>query len=181
MNANLQFDPATHQLTGPAGSLPIPLTDQQAHRFLMLLEGQCLQANICAIAQRYGYCRQRYYQLLKDFTHGGLPALLPRKTGPQAPYRRTTQAVRQVLRYLFLDSEASPAVIAQKLRQTHFPISLRSVHRIIADYGLQKKTLRSEPQKPAAHRRHSARRQTRPLRARRRPQPRARRPSAPGR
>jgi hypothetical protein len=110
-----------------------------------------------------------------------LPALLPRKTGPQSPYRRTEQAVRQVLRYLFLDSEASPAVIAQKLRQTHFQISLRSVHRIIADYGLQKKTLRSGPHKTAAHRRHPARRQTRPLRARRRPQRRAGRPPAPGR
>ena len=181
MNANLQFDPATHQLTGPAGSLPIPPTDQQAHRFLMLLEGQCLQANISAIAQRYGYCRQRYYQILKDFTRGGLPALLPRKTGPQSPYRRTEQAVRQVLRYLFLDPEASPAVIAQKLRQTHFQISLRSVHRIIADYGLQKKTLRPQPQKTAALRRHPARRQTRPLRARRRPQRRTRRPPTPGR
>ena len=166
MNANLQFDPATHQLTGPGGSLPIPPTDQQAHRFLMLMEGQCLQDNISAIAQRYGCCRQRYYQILKDFTRGGLPALLPGKTGPRAPYRRTEQAVRQVLRYLFLDSAASPAVVAQKLRQTHFPISLRSVHRIIADYGLQKKTLRTQPQKPAAHprhpARHPARRQTRP-------------------
>ena len=181
MNANLQFDPATHQLTGPAGSLPIPPTDPQAHRFLMLLEGQCLQANISDVAQKYGCCRQRYYQLLKDFAHGGLPALLPRKTGPQSPYRRTEQAVRQVLRYLFLDSEASPAVIAQKLRQTHFQISLRSVHRIIADYGLQKKTLRSGPHKTAAHRRHPARRQTRPLRARRRPQRRTGRPPAPGR
>ena len=71
MNANLQFDPATHQLTGPGGSLPIPPTDQQAHRFLMLMEGQCLQANISDVAQKYGYCRQRYYQLLKDFAHGG--------------------------------------------------------------------------------------------------------------
>ena len=181
MNANLQFDPATHQLTGPAGSLSIPPTDQQAHRFLMLMEGECLQANISDVAQKYGYCRQRYYQLLKDFAHGGLPALLPRKTGPQSPYRRTDQAVRQVLRYLFLDSEASPEVITQKLRQTHFQISLRSVHRIIADYGLQKKTLRSEPQKPAAHRRHPARCQTRPQRACRRPQRRTRRPPTPGR
>src|ERR1039457_4524407 len=168
-------------LTGPAGSLPIPPTDPQAQRFRMLLEGQCMQAKIRDVAQRYGYCRQRYYQILKDFTHGGLPALLPRKTGPQSPYRRTEQAVRQVLRYLFLDSEASPAVIAQKLRQTHFQISLRSVHRIIADYGLQKKTLRSGPHKPAAHRRPPARRQTRPLRARRRPQRRTGRPPAPGR
>ena len=32
-------------------------------------------------------------------------------------------------------------VIAQKLRQTGFPISTRSVERVIGDFGLQKKTL----------------------------------------
>ena len=59
--------------------------------------------------------------------------------------RRTEQVVRQVLRYIFLDTDASADVVVQKLRQTHFSISLRSVRRIIADYGLQKKTLRTQP------------------------------------
>jgi len=45
------------------------------------------------------------------------------------------------MRHRFLDPEASADVIAQKLRQTHFPISRRSVQRTIADLGLQKKTL----------------------------------------
>jgi hypothetical protein len=49
--------------------------------------------------------------------------------------------VRQVIRYRFLDPEASADVIAQKLRQTGFVISTRSVERVIGDYGLQKKTL----------------------------------------
>src|SRR5208283_6172251 len=108
MPAPLQFDPSTHQLTGPTGSLPIPASDQQAHRFLMLMEGQCLHESISAIARKYGYCRQRYYQFLADFNRGGLPALAPLKTGPKSNYRRTDQAVRQVLRYRFLDPDASP-------------------------------------------------------------------------
>ena len=41
----------------------------------------------------------------------------------------------------FLDPQASTAVIAQKLRQTGLPISNRSVERVIAEFGLQKKTL----------------------------------------
>jgi len=111
----------------------------------MLVEGQCLQGNIVAVSAKYGYCRQRYYQLLEAFNAGGLPALQTHKTGPKTNYRRTEPVVRQVLRYLFLDPEASAAVVVQKLRQTQFPISLRSVRRIIADYGLQKKTLSPEP------------------------------------
>jgi hypothetical protein len=110
----------------------------------MLLEGQCLEQNIAVVAEKYGYCRQRYYQLLDAFQQGGIPALQPKKTGPKSNYRRTDEAVRQVLRHLFLDPEASAHVVAQKLRQTHWAISVRSVQRVIADFGLQKKTLRTQ-------------------------------------
>jgi hypothetical protein len=162
MNTSLHFNPVSHQLTGPVGSLPLDPNDQLAHRFLMLVEGECLEDNVASLAQKYGYCRQRYYQLRNDFKKGGLLALLPQKTGPHSNYRRTDQVVRQVLRYCFLDPETSPEVITQKLHQTHFSISRRSVQRIIADYGLQKKTLRPEPRKIAAAAAYSARRKTNP-------------------
>ena len=147
MNPILQFDPQTHQLTGPAGDLPVAATDPLAHRFLLLVEGECLQEkeNSAALAQKYSYCRQRYYQLLQNFKAGGLLARQPQKTGPKANYRRTDQAVRQVLRHRFLAPAASPAVIPQKLRQTKFPIRQRSVQRVIADYGLQKKLCALNP------------------------------------
>lgn len=141
----LQFRPNIHQLQGPAGSLTIGQDDCVARRFLMLVEGQCLGRNVADVAKKFGYCRQRYYQLLEAFTREGLPALERKKTGPKSNYRRTDQIVRQVLRHLFLDPESSAEVIAQKLRQTGLNISLRSVQRVIADYGLQKKTLRPEP------------------------------------
>lgn len=169
MNSNLQFDPQRHQLTGPAGSLPVAAADQLARRFLMLMEGQCLEPNITATAKKYGYCRQRYYQVLDAFTAGGLAALQPQKSGPKSNYRRTDTVVRQVLRHCFLDPDAAPDVIAQKLRQTQFPISLRSVQRILADYGLQKKTLRPQPQKSTPAPAHPTRRKKTKARTRRRP------------
>jgi hypothetical protein len=149
-DSSLQFNPDSDQLTGPAGSLPVASDDLIARRFLMLMEGQCLDQNIVAVAEKHGLCRQRYYQLLEAYQEGVLSALLPKKTGPKANYRRTDQAVRQVLRHLFLDPEASPEVVAQKLCQTHFPISRRSVQRVIADYGLQKKTLRTQSRQQRA-------------------------------
>jgi winged helix-turn helix protein len=183
MNTTLQFDPATDQLTGPAGSLTIAPEDALSRRFLMLLEGQCLETNIIAVARKYGYCRQRFYQFLEAFQQGGLPALQPKKTGPKSNYRRTDEAVRQVLRHRFLDPEASPEVVAQKLRQTHLALSVRSVQRIIADYGLQKKTLRPQSRQGAGpdspgRAKHSAA----PKTGRRRPaQRRKRGPSTAGR
>lgn len=170
MPDTLKFDPETQQVIGPAGSLPVANSDEQARRFLMLLEGECLESNISSVAQNYGFSRPRYYQLLQAYKTGGLLALHPQRTGPKSNYRRTDQAVRQVLRYRFLDPDGSPEVIAQRLRQTHFPISLRSVHRIIADYGVQKKTLRAQPQKRSSASTHPARRKTNPPRTSRRPQ-----------
>jgi hypothetical protein len=170
MNTPLNFNPIACQVAGPAGSLPVSAKDQLARRFLMLVEGECLEDDIVQLTRKYGFCRQRYYQLLDDYKHGGLLALEPRKTGPKSNYRRTDQAVRQVLRYLFLDPDASAEVVAQKLRQTHFQISLRSVQRVIADYGLQKKTLRPQPQKPAAASARATRRKTNPPGKSRRPQ-----------
>lgn len=138
MEMTFCYDPVAHQLSGSAGSLTINPDDKLAHQFLMLIEGHC-QGNVSAVAQKYGYCRERYYQLRRSFQAGGLAALLPKKTGPKSNYRRTGEAVRQVLRHFFLDPDTTAQVVTQKLRQTHFPISLRSVQRIIAEWGLQKK------------------------------------------
>jgi len=172
MPSTLEFSPDTHHLTGPAGTLPVAADDPLARRFLLLVEGECLQTqeNIATLAEKYGYCRQRYYQLLHAYMAGGLLALQPQKTGPKSNYRRTEHVVRQVLRHRFLDPDASPAVLTQKLRQTKFPISQRSVQRVIAEYGLQKKTLRVQPPKRAAAAAHPARRQAPPARTRRRPE-----------
>jgi len=46
---------------------------------------------------------------------------------------------RQIIRYRFLDRAASASVIGQKLRQDAWPISDRSVTRVITEFGLQKK------------------------------------------
>ena len=67
----LHFDLNTHQVIGPAGALPVTTSDQQAARFLMLLEGQCLDDNITAVAQRFGLSRPRYYQLLDSYLAEG--------------------------------------------------------------------------------------------------------------
>jgi hypothetical protein len=63
--------------------------------------------------------------------------------GPKTDSRRTEHLVRLVIRHRFLDADASAEVIAQKQLQEGHTISQRSVERVIADDGLQKKTLRS--------------------------------------
>lgn len=129
-------------LSGPAGSLLVLPEDEITLKLAMLFEGHCEGLGPTQAATKFGYTKGRYFQLLHLYEQQGALALRSKTTGPKSNYRRTDQIIRQVIRHRFLDPETSAEVIAQKLRQTQHAISIRSVERIIADYGLQKKTLR---------------------------------------
>lgn len=136
-----QFDLRKHVLAGPQGQLEISADDEVIHKFLMLQEGECEGAGPLAAAAKFGFSKQRYFQIRAAFEKSGSQALRSQKRGPKTHYRRTPEVERQVIRHRFLDAEASPQVIAQKLVQSGLKISIRSVERVLADYGLQKKTL----------------------------------------
>jgi hypothetical protein len=128
--------------TGPGGSLLVPDDDEVCRRLAMLIEGECEGLGPSRAAQKYDFTRQRYYQILAAFDEDGAEGLRLQSPGPKTDYRRTNLVVRLVIRYRFLDPDSSPAIIAQKIRQQNHLLSQRSVERIIADFGLQKKTLR---------------------------------------
>jgi hypothetical protein len=127
-------------LSGPKGSLCIREDDEITLKLAMLFEGQCEGLGPLKAAKKFGYTRQRYHQILNEFTQRGAAGLKRLKTGPKRNYRRTDEVVRQVIRYRFLDPQMSLEVIAQKLNQNGYPIAIRSVERVISEYGLQKKT-----------------------------------------
>ncbi len=136
----VEFDEARSALVGPAGMLPVPGDAAMVRKFIMLWEGECTELGPVAAARKHGYSKQRYFQLRTAFAQKGFEGLRNQKRGPKTRYRRTDVVVRQIIRYRFLDPDISADVIAQKLRQQGHTISVRSVHRTIADYGLQKKT-----------------------------------------
>lgn len=137
----MRFDLPESRIIGNVGELAVRSDDQIARRLLMLIEGQCEGLGADAAAEKYHFSRSRYFQLLRLYEEEGAPALLSRKRGPKSNYVRTDEIVRQVIRHRFLDPDASADVIAQKLRQAGFPVSTRSVERVIEEFGLQKKTL----------------------------------------
>jgi len=141
MELNLQ----QMQFKGPQGTLPLAKEDEVAKKLAMLIEGECEGLGPTKAAAKYGFTRQRYFQLRKAYLQHGSQSLASKSRGPQRNYRRNEELIRQVIRHRFLDPEASAEVITQKLRQTGFCISTRSVERVIADFGLQKKTLPLSP------------------------------------
>jgi hypothetical protein len=150
-----QFDPGEHAVVGPGGCLTVPKNDEIARKLLMLIEGECGGAGPIQAAKKFNYSKQRYFQLRAAFQKQGSAGLQSRKRGPKTNYRRTPEVVMQVIRHRFLDPQASPAVIAQKLRQNGWSIGLRSVERIIADYALQKKTPQVSPNTAAGKNRNA--------------------------
>jgi transposase len=141
----MRFVLPDRRIVGPTGELVVPLDDEITPRLLMLMEGECEGLGAAEAARKHGLTRQRYYQVLKLFEKQGAVALQPQKTGPKTNSVRTDEVERQVIRHRFLDPDASADIIAQKLRQAGFPISTRSVERVIEKYGLQKKTLSLPP------------------------------------
>jgi transposase len=127
-------------LSGPEGSLPVKEDDQITLKLAMLFEGQCEGLGPSKAAEKFGYTRQRYYQILNQFMERGAEGLKGLKPGPKGNYRRTDEVIRQIIRYRFLDPQMSPEVIAQKLNQDGYLIAIRSVERVVSEYGLQKKT-----------------------------------------
>jgi len=127
-------------LSGPGGSLSVREDDEITLKLAMLFEGQCEGLGPVKAAQKFGYTRQRYYQILDQFKGQGAAGLKSLKPGPKGNYRRTDEVIRQIIRYRFLDPNLSPEVIAQKLNQNEYLIAIRSVERVISAYGLQKKT-----------------------------------------
>lgn len=135
------FDQTRPALVGPGGSLPVRDDDEVTRKLSMLVEGECEGLGPLAAARKFGFSKQRYFQLRAVYLEAGALALQSRKRGPKAHYRRTAEVVRQVIRHRLLDPAASAEVIAQKLTQSGWTISIRSVQRVIEEFGLPKKTL----------------------------------------
>jgi len=113
--------------------------DAIAQKLLRLIEGQCRPLGPKQAAAKGGVTQQRSSQLLKVYSLQGAAARASRKRGPQRNDRRTAEAVRQGMRHRCLAPDASADVLAQQLTQASVTIRVRSVARIIEDWGLQKK------------------------------------------
>jgi len=120
--------------------LNIDPKDPIAWKLSMLLEAAFSSGlTIEAIAKKYNYTREHFHVIYRNFKQKGSEGLSDKPNGPKRNYKRTEEVAKQIIRHRFLDPEASCEVIAQKMRQTGYDISQRSVERTIQDYGLQKK------------------------------------------
>ncbi len=130
----------TEKTIGGNFILKINPKDTTAWKLMMLIDAASSKdETIEQIAHRYGYTREHFYILKKNYEKEGSQALSDKAKGPKCNYKRTDEIEKQIIRHRFLDPEANSEVIAQRMNQTGHIISQRSVERTINEYGLQKK------------------------------------------
>lgn len=124
---------------GNHGQIAIKENDEVSKKLAMIIEVKCYGKPVKEVSKKYGYSRQRFYQILDDYQKEGAKGLRNKKRGPKENSKRKQNIVSQIIRFRFLDPKASTDVIVQKLNQVGIEISKRSVERTITEYGLQKK------------------------------------------
>jgi transposase len=115
--------------------------DTLAKKMFMLFEYYNNKLSPQELAKKYSISRAGFYLIKNAYENNGTNGLIAKKKGPKRNYVRTENIKNLVIRYKFIDSDCSPEIIAQKLKQLGHKISIRSVQRIISELRLQKKTL----------------------------------------
>jgi hypothetical protein len=83
-------------------------------------------------------CGTSYYDTRNTVLKGEPAALLPKRTGPHTPSKRTKELEAIIIRTRF-ETDGSMYDIADTLAQLGFTVSPRLVGQVLADYGLSKK------------------------------------------
>lgn len=91
------------------------------------------------VARSFGFkTRKSYYDIRKAVLHGPPADLLPKRTGPQQPPKRTKEIEALIIRSRFV-TNLNMYEIADELTKMGFKVSSRLVGEVLADYGLSKK------------------------------------------
>ena len=90
-----RFDLKNQALVGPKGRLGVRRDDEITRKLSMLIEGECEGLGPTRAARKFGFSKQRYFQLRAAFSELGAASLQSRKRGPKTHYRRTAEVVRQ--------------------------------------------------------------------------------------
>ena len=76
-----QFDLETQTLLGTGGSLEVRADDEITRKLAMLIEGECEGLGPIHAAAKFGFSKQRYFQLRSAFAEQGARRCLATSAG----------------------------------------------------------------------------------------------------
>jgi len=75
------------------------------------------EGSVTKIADLHGFSRKSYYQVKKAFEVGGLPALIPKKTGPKGAFKLDADALSFIDAFRKSHKNAKPEEISAALEE----------------------------------------------------------------
>jgi hypothetical protein len=124
------------EIRGPGGALPVRDGDEVAQDLLLLIEGETSGRPLPDVLAEFHCARSVYYEKLRRFREVGIEGLLRKSPGPKRPWRRTHDVVRRVVQLRLENPMRAADSLAEQLNREGLRVSVRSVQRILADFGL---------------------------------------------
>lgn len=140
LKVTVQVKDGSLVLTDPAGQTVTFSKDQTVQKKVsMITLGELSRLPKRQLATGFGFkARTSYYNIRTAVLQGGPTDLLPKRTGPHTPSKRTKEVEALIIRTRY-ETEGTMYEIAEALTQLGFPVSARLVGQVLADYGLAKK------------------------------------------
>jgi len=141
LNLNVQVKDGALVLTTPTGKT-VSFSNEQTiqQKVSMIVLGELCDLPKHQLAAGFGFkSRTSYYDIRNPVLKGEPADLLPKRTGPHTPSKRTKELEAIIIRTRF-ETDGNMYEIADALTQLGFTVSPRLVGQVLADYGLSKKT-----------------------------------------
>jgi len=145
LNIEVQMKNGVLILTDTEGKAVTFSKDQVVQKKVsMITLGELSDLPKIKVAQAFGFAtRKSYYDARYAVLNGVATDIFPQRTGPKKATKRTRELEVKVIQMRF-DTTYSMYEIADELKRLGFDISARLVGKVLADFGLSKKKLRSQ-------------------------------------
>ena len=140
LNLNIQVKDGTLVVTDCAGkTVTFSKAQTVQQKVSMITLGELCSLPKHQLATGFGFKSRTSYDNSRNTVLQGTAAdLLPKRTGPHTPSKRTQEVEALIIRTRF-ETELNMYEIADTLTQGGCPVSARLVGQVLADYGLAKK------------------------------------------
>lgn len=140
LTVNVQVQDGALVLTAPDGKVVTFSKEQTVQKKVsMILLGELCSLPKSQLAQAFGFkTKKSYFNIRHAVLNGSTADLLPKRTGPSTPPKRTKEVEALIIRQRF-ETDRNMYEIADALHPLGVDVSARLVAQVLADYGLAKK------------------------------------------
>ena len=101
-------------------------------KYEMLRQAKQVESSVKETAASFGFSRVAFYQMRREFEQNGLAGLLPRRRGPKAAHKLTSEIMNFIRQALVQDSSLrTPALVEMVKERFGITVHRRSIERAL--------------------------------------------------